>query len=125
MVNTRISKSKILIGALLASVILIFSSCSEAVTLYATWADGNGNSLMLNAQKKYIAKFVGQEESTEGTYTYNFNTLILTNSSKENTFMEWDIRGYTLYLYYEDENGDDKSLALYRVGDPVNTGEEE
>ncbi len=118
-------KRRICLIALLACFIMMLFSCAEKITLYATWSDGNGNSIMFNEQFNYTARFAGQSDDSIGTYTWYLNTIVLTDTNKNSTFMEWDIRGNTLYLTFTDSNGDNQVLALTKTGPAVNTGEEE
>ncbi len=121
MVNRKI----ILSIAAIACSVMMFLGCAEKITLYATWADAQGNSIMFNEQKGYTAKFAGMDSAVEGTFVWSFNTIVLTDVDGNQTFMEWDIRGNTLYLTFTDSNDEEQVLALYKVGEAVNVGEEE
>lgn len=122
-------KRKICFLLLSFTLLFIFVSCSSPVTLYATWSDTMDNSIMMNEQFRYTAKLYSEAENayveSKGTFVYYLNTITFTDSNKNNIYAEWDIRGETLYLNYEDTDGDKISLALYRTGEPVNVGEEE
>ena len=122
-------KQKILICTIFVCILIGIFGCSEVGVLYATWSDSSGNTIMLNAQNNYTAKIYSEDTDdfveSIGTYVQNFNTIVFTDSSEEKSYAEWDIRNKILYLTFTDSSSDSYQLALYRVGDPVNTGEEE
>ncbi len=127
----KITKKHILY-VVFAAFILFFTAgmfgCAEKISLYATWSDNNGNSMMLNEQKRYTANLYDSTSrefvESKGTFVYYLNTITFTDANKDNSYAEWDIQGNTLYLIFTDDTGSRSTLALYRTGDAVNVGEE-
>ena len=123
---------KHLLMVIFSTFILFFTAeifgCAEKVSLYATWSDSNGNTIMMNAQKRYTANLYDSTTNafveSKGSFVYYLNTITFTDSNKESSYAEWDIQGNTLYLIFTEDDGDKSTLALYRTGEAVNVGEE-
>jgi len=117
-------KKHIGIIAVIALLALLFVGCSSGnSSLYATWSDNIGNTLMLNSAGKYTASLysadAGDYVSSSGTFVLYMNTLAFSDEETNKTFADWDIVGNVLYINFEDENKDTKSFVMYKVGEAV------
>lgn len=119
-------KKHFILGTIILSVVLLFTSCYTPSPLYGTWEDNNNNKIIFNTDGTFSAQVSYNSESFEysGTYTVIDNVLIfnIVESSDETTATptskkrEWDLQGAILRLNkFKDDDSDASVLTLYHT----------
>lgn len=119
-------KKRFLLGTIILSVVLLFSSCYIPSPLYGTWQDNSNNKIIFNTDGSFTSQVAYNTEVYEytGTYTVIDNVIIfnIVSSSDETTatpttkLREWSLSGAILKLHkWKDDESDSSELTLYHI----------
>lgn len=110
--------NRIVFGLLVLSATLFLASCQiQPNPLVGTWADNQGNTLILLADNTFRAEItsVGKLDKIEGNYNVLLNVITFITNSGHQRVSEWDIRGNILYITWTDDAKNSIHLTLYKI----------